>query len=140
MKRRSRPYRNDYRMIHVPGGRGFPSYITSVSLRDPNKSLWGSIKDFINRKRKDKFTYGELIKSIYEVGREDFYSATINTYLEYLCSVKILERINCNSFIKHRNIPKQLTTTLLRKLANKTTWESWFIPLDMVDELYGDKK
>lgn len=131
MNRRPKPYRSGYRIPSNPSGK----YHTIVKLRYPDKTIWQALKDFINDLKIDEeFTRKKVIDYIYL--SDVYYSeVTIDSYGNQLTYIGILKWSKSGTYIKLKNIPEKLTTSKLSKLANKSSWQSWFTPIEMLDEL-----
>lgn len=54
---------------------------------------------------------------------------TVDYYISDLKKIGFLEIVKRGVYKKKYNIPKSLTTTILKDFARKKTWKSWFIPL-----------
>lgn len=131
MNKRPRPYRSGYRIATNSGS------IKIVLLNYPDKTLWQTLKDFINNLEiNEKFTRKEIIKHIYV---NEIYNSkiTIDTYRNLLTNIGILKIVGVGRYVKLKDIPKSLDTKLLKKIANKKSWESWFIPIEYLDK--GDE-
>jgi len=127
MNKRTRPYRKVYR---IPG-----TYSQIAILRHPDKTLWETTKEFINRLRVDeKFKRKELLKYIYKINMSSFEN-TVDHYRLWLTHIKVIDHISCGLYVKRKQIPKSLTTTKLKKLAYNQNWESWFTPHELLNEL-----
>jgi len=97
-------------------------------------STWDQLKIVINR-----FDNGEIIKRqslLRDIG--NYSQGTIDAYNHSLRRLGIIERTKPGKYLKHKDIPKSLSVPLMKKLL--TNWKGWFIPLELLDELYGDKK
>ena len=129
MNKRTRPYRDGY---FIPSSHPRPQ---RVVLRRVDKTIWEATKDFINNlKINEKFTRKELLKDIYKtnISSEE---TTVDNYRNLLTKIKIVEHVGFGKYIKRYHIPKSLTTKQLQKLAYKKGWESWFTPVEMLNEL-----
>jgi hypothetical protein len=95
---------------------------------------WDQLKWYIN-----KFDNGEIVRRqgiLNIVGRG--FATTVDSYINSLRKVNILERTKPGHYLKQQDIPKNLTVRLMRELSSG--WKSWFIPIDMIDELQGEKR
>ena len=129
MNKRTGPYRSGYFMPAI----NRQTRPTQVRLRYPEKTIWESIKEFINNGIKiDKtFSKNKLGDYIYTT---NYYDETMMIYLRKLKILGILEDSGRSDiFIKKRNVPKSLTTTMLMELTNKSSWKSWFIVVDTLE-------
>ena len=130
MQKRSKPYRSGH---YFPGCLSTHSRPTRVRLRYPDKTIWDSIKEFINNgiKINNTFSKNKIGKYIYIT---DYYDSSMMIYLRKLKKLGILEDSGrADVFIKRKNVPKSLTTTMLMELSNKSNWKSWFIDVDMLE-------
>ena len=128
--KRCRPYRANYRIQGDSYGNS-----TIVKLRYPDKTIWQSIKDFIENIEIDEtFTRKELLKFVYKTQMAHL-ETTIDGYRNLLTHAGVLERIGIGKYTKRKNIPKTLSTKQLRDLTNKRNWKSWFTPLEAIDQL-----
>lgn len=91
-------------------------------------SIWEQLKFFIN-----KFDNGTIIS------RQDILDVmgvcstnSIGSYIYGLRKLSILETIKPGKYLKHKNIPKTLTTSLMRELSS--SWKGWFIPIEYLDQ------
>ena len=125
MKKRTRPYRSGY---FFPSENGT---IKKVKLRNPNKTIWDSVKDFINNlKINEEFTRQGILKHIYKSHCDQ---STVDTYKHQLMTLGIIELIKPGRYIKVKRIPKTLSTKTLRELSSKKSWKSWFIDTDFIE-------
>lgn len=93
---------------------------------------WDQLKRYIN-----KFNNGEIVRrqGILNLVGHGF-ETTVDSYINSLRKVNILERIKPGRYLKNNDIPKSLTVTLLRELAYGG-WKSWFMNMDLIDELHN---
>jgi hypothetical protein len=100
-----------------------------------DRSIWDLLKEYIN-----KFPTGDII-SRSTVISYIYHQKYIKSYLNYntfdgyiynLKAVQVLETISPGKYKKLRDIPIKLTTSQLRKVSNKNSWESWFMSIDYV--------
>jgi len=126
MNKRPRPYRSGY-FISSPTSKP----MKRVILRNPSKTIWDSLKAFINILKPNKeFTRQQLLKYIY-ISHTD--QSTIDTYNNQLKTIGVIKKIKPGKYIKIKNIPKTLSTKDLRTLSNKKNWRSWFIDIDLME-------
>jgi len=125
MNTRPRPYRSGY-FIPVPNSKPI-----RVVLRNPDKSIWDSLKAFINILKINKeFTRQQLIKYIYITHMDQ---STVDTYNNQLITLGVIKKISRGRYIKIKRIPQTLSTKKLRDLTNKKNWRSWFIDTDLME-------
>ncbi|MFW9871622.1 MAG: hypothetical protein ACFFG0_00860 [Candidatus Thorarchaeota archaeon] len=132
---KKRTYRDGYYVTPDPH-----EMTKTVKLRRPDLTMWQAMKNYINElKSGETFKRKELLRSVFRTNMAS-YETSVDQYRVMLCHIKILEHIGHGHYKKLRNIPESLTTQQLKKYAyNKNNWESWFTPLNMLDELTGDK-
>lgn len=97
-------------------------------------TLWALMKEFINSKEDGRYiTRQELIEYILPERRKasakQTYS-TIDVYRSHLTNIKVLETVRPGYYIKLRDIPEALSSSLLKKISLDKTWKQWFLPLD----------
>jgi len=96
--------------------------------------IWKQLKMFINNfKNNEVITRQSILRTI---GRG--YELTLDTYRHQLTTIGILEYESRGKYIKRKDIPNALTTTLLRDMV-KNSWKTWFMPLDRLDEINTKK-
>lgn len=97
-------------------------------------SLWSVMKEFINDKEDDSFIFRkELMKYMLLYRRipsaqQTF--RTIDVYRIHLINIKVLETVKNGVYLKLRNIPEDLSSSLLKKISLDKTWTKWFLTLD----------
>jgi len=122
--KRSRPYKSGY---YIP----FDHHIQKVTLRDPGKTIWQAMKDFINNLEiGETFTRQKIIKHVYKTHLDQ---STIDTYNNQLKTLGIIEKPYRGRYIKLKRIPETLTTKKLKELTSKKNWRSWFIDTDLIN-------
>jgi len=98
-----------------------------------DKPIWQLLKEYINN-----FPVGEIlsratiISSIYHIKKSYISYHTLDSYIYQLKVVNVLKVISPGKYKKLRNIPFHLTTSQLKKVSNKNSWESWFMTIDYV--------
>ena len=80
----------------------------------------------------DIISRSAMISAIYNMKKQYITYNTIDGYIYELKAVQVLEIIGPGKYKKLRNIPIKLTTSQLRKISNKNSWESWFMPIDYI--------
>jgi len=124
MIKRTRPYRTHRIAIN-----GKSKLVTIVN----NRSIWDLLKEYIN-----KFSDGDIIlrttmiSAIYNITKSYISYHTIDSYIYELKVVDVLKMVKPGKYRKLRNIPIKLTTSQLRKISNKSRWESWFMSIDYI--------
>lgn len=97
-------------------------------------TIWALMKEFVNSKEDGSFiTRAELIEHILPERRKpsakQTYS-TIDVYRSHLTNIKVLETVTLGYYMKLRDIPEDLSSSLLKKISLDKTWKKWFLPLD----------
>ena len=109
--------------------------IEEVTSTRNHKSIWGLMKNYINKQVKigNTLTRKNLLNYIYPncANIIGYSESSVDAYRWLLVKVKILKVTNKRgTFLKLRNVPNKLTLTKLRKVAADKSWREWFIPLD----------
>jgi hypothetical protein len=124
MIKRTRPYRTQ-RIVH----QGKTKLITTAD----NKSIWDLLKKYVNNfPMNEILSRSKMISTIYREFHKYIPYNTVDTYLYNLKIVNVLEALGSGKYKKLRDIPIHLTTSQLRKISNKNSWESWFMTIDYV--------
>jgi len=98
-----------------------------------DRPIWDLLKEYINYfPLGDIISRSTMISSIYHIKKSYISYHTFDSYIYELKAVNILKVISPGKYQKLRNIPTHLTTSQLRKVSNKNSWESWFITIDYV--------
>ena len=74
----------------------------------------------------------KIIRSIYDINHFYVSLGTLDGYIYELKAVNVLKVVKSGKYQKLRDIPTHLTTSQLRKIANKGSWESWFMTIDYI--------
>lgn len=95
-------------------------------------TIWGDMKDFINRKENGEIIKRqEILEHIFPSPyRTIFNRGSVDVYRSNLTKLGILEVIKAGVYKKLRDIPEDLSCSLLQKIALDKTWKQWFVPLD----------
>lgn len=97
-----------------------------------DKPIWDLLKEYINDLPKNCiFTRKQMLNKIYNVNMQNHENAA-DKYRCSLTHINVLERIGNGKYKKLRGIPITLTTSQLKKILNKNSWESWFMSIDYV--------
>jgi hypothetical protein len=98
-----------------------------------DKPIWDLMKEYINEfPLGDIISRSTLISSIYQIKKSYIYLPTVDNYIYHLKAVNVLEALGSGKYKKLRGIPITLTTSQLKKISNKNSWESWFMSIDYV--------
>lgn len=124
MTKRTRPYRN-HRIIE----QGKSKVLSTID----SKPIWDLLKEYVNSMPMGcTLSRIDMIRSIYNINHVYVSLGTLDKYLYELRAVNVLKRVKSGKYQKLRDIPNHLTTSQLRKISNKRSWESWFMTIDYV--------
>ena len=113
---------------------------TAPIIRQPEKTIWTVTKEFINNLRqKETFKRREILKYAYRNNNMIYTISILDIHTNLLLRAGFIKKSNKDwQYIKLYNIPEQLTTSYVVKLTDKNSWESWFTPISMINELFGE--
>ena len=124
MIKRTRPYRN-HRIIE----QGKSKVVSTID----SKPIWNLLKEYVNSMPMEcTLSRIDIIRSIYNINHVYVSLDTLDNYLYELRTVNVLKRVKSGKYKKLRDIPTHLTTSQLRRISNKRSWESWFMTIDYV--------
>lgn len=124
MIKRTRPYRTQ-RIVH----QGKSKLITTAN----NKSIWDLLKKYVNNfPMNEILSRSKMISTIYREFHKYIPYNTVDGYLYELRTVGVLKLMTPGKYEKLRDIPINLTTSHLKKVSNKNSWESWFMSIDYI--------
>jgi hypothetical protein len=94
------------------------------------KNLWSTILEYVSDKElNDTITRQELL-ALNEKCKIRNSITSVDTYRMLLARIGVLETEKLGIYKKVKNIRKDLSLSLVREMAYKDTWKSWFMQID----------